>query len=320
MKNVILAIVIFIFLLSACSLSKPQNEKILRLGFMPNVTHATALIGIEKEFFQNELGKDVIFKPVHFVVGNSIIDAFITGQIDVAYVGPGPFINAIYRKIPIKLLANACNGGTVIVGALHATPLQNGSRIAIPQYGNTQDLILRLYLKKNNLLDKIKIFAIPPQDTGTAFFTMSIDAACLPEPWGTILTKNVGACHGAPLQIIVNEKDILNNGDYPVSLLVADGRFAKNNPELIQKLLTAHKRSNEFINKSPQDAMNIVTKAISNISKKQVDENIIAESFKRCIFTDNIDLNIFKEFARIGIKSGYYKEGFLQGKNEISFN
>lgn len=302
--------------LASCTQNENETSKILRLGFMPNVTHATALIGIEKGFFQNGLGENIKFKPMHFLVGNSIIDAFITGQIDVAYVGPGPYINAIYRKIPIKLLANACSGGTVLVGATGRSPLQGGSRIAVPQYGNTQDLILRAYLEKNNLTDKIKIFAIPPQDTATAFFTMSIDGACLPEPWGTILT--VRANSHSPLQIIADEKSVLNNGNYPVTVLVANKKFARENPELIKKILGAHIKANNFILKNPDIAVDIVTRAISNISKKQIDKEIIRKSFKRCVFTDKFDLNILKEFAQIGIKAGYYKEGFLKNENYLN--
>ena len=305
-----LFLVLCLVFLTSCTLRSANNEKIVRLGFMPNVTHATALVGIEKNIFQEELGNKIKFKPMHFVVGNSIIDAIITGQIDVAYVGPGPFINALYRKIPIKLLANACNGGTVIVEARHGMPLQSGTRIAIPQYGNTQDLILRSYLDKNNLSNTVKIFSIPSQDTATAFFTMSIDAACVPEPWGTILIEK-GVC-----KVLVDEKNVLNNGNYSVTILLANKKFADENPELINKILAAHYKSNAFIALNPDEAVGIVTKAISNISKKQIDLVVIAKSFKRCEFKNELDLKILKDFAAIGVKAGYYKEGFIAVKED----
>ena len=272
---------------------------------MPNVTHATALIGIEKNIFQGELGANVKFEPIHFVVGNSVIDAFITNQIDAAYVGPGPFINALYRNIPIKLLANAVNGGTLLVGT---RPIQDNARIAIPQYGNTQDLILRAYLKQNNLLDKVKIIAIPPQDTGTAFFTKSIDAACLPEPWGTILIeKDIS-------KLLVDEKSILNNGNYPVTILVANKQFVDKNPDLIKRLVTAHNKASEFITKNPQDAIKITTNAISRIAKKEISQDFIAKAMQRCTFTNKLDLTILKEFKNIGIITGYYRKQSFHSK------
>ncbi len=276
---------------------------------MPNVTHATAIIGIEKKFFQKELGDKFSLYPMHFLVGNSIIDAFITGQVDVAYVGPGPFLNAIYRKVPLKLISGAANGGTVIVGTV---PISNAKRIAIPQYGNTQDLILKLYLEERskNLAD-IKAFSVPPQEINTAFFTMSIDAACLPEPWGTILIER-NTC-----MILENEKTVLNNGDYPVTVLVVNEKFAEQNPAVVSALLKGHKITTSFINENQEESINIVTNAISRISKKQMKKDFIFKSFKRCLFTEDVNLNILKEFEAIGIKAGYYKKGFLN-ENHIN--
>lgn len=299
------------FLLGIHGCTKTNNKNQLRLAYMPNVTHAVPLIGIEKNIFQNELGKDIQLKPIHFVVGNSIIDAFITGQIDIAYIGPGPFINAIYRKIPIELLSNAANGGSLIVGSVNNLALKEGDRISVPQYGNTQDLILRAYLQKNNLAEKVMILAIPPQDTGTAFFTMSIDAACLPEPWGTILIdKKI-------VKLLVNKNDLFNNGNYPVTILLANKNYVKNNSETINKFLSAHKKTIDYISGHPKESTEAVKEAISNISKKQIDISIIAKSFANCDFKDKIDLKIISEFKAIGIRAGYYRKGF---EDENSYN
>lgn len=307
MCEVLKNILFFLFLAllsSSCAFNQNTKDKTLvRLGFMPNVTHATTLVGIEKEIFQKEIGDKFSLIPIHFLVGNSIIDAFITNQIDIAYVGPGPFLNAIYRKVPLKLIAGAANGGTLIVGAV---PVSAAKRIAIPQYGNTQDLILKLYLEKRNKdLANVKTFAVPPQDINTAFFTMSIDAACLPEPWGTILVER-NVC-----MILEDEKTVLNNGDYPVTVLVVSKKFAEQNPLAVSGFLKAHEITTAFINENQEESIDIVTNAISKISKKQMKRDFIATSFKRCSFTRSINLNILKEFEAIGIKARYYKKGFL---------
>ena len=278
---------------------------------MPNVTHATALIGIEKEIFQHELGEKIKLKPNHFVVGNSIIDAFITNQIDIAYIGPGPFINAIYRKIPVKLLSGAAYGGTVIIGDERTEEIKESSRIVVPQYGNTQDLILRIYLERKKLTGKIKIIAIPPQDTGSAFFTMSVDAACLPEPWGTILLGK------GKFNLIENEKSVLSNGNYPVTLLIVSSEYEKKNPDVIKRFINAHEKINRFIEENPEQAVKIVTESISNISRKIIDKNIVEKALKRCSFSSKLDLSIMEELKLVGVKAGYYKKGFL---NEDFYN
>ena len=302
----LLVLVLCLVLLVSCS--KPSLEKTLCLGYMPNVTHATALVGIEKNIFQEQLGETSL-KPVCFLVGNSIIDAFITNQIDIAYIGPGPFINALYRKVPLELLSGAADGGTLIVGTV---PIEKTTKIAVPQYGNTQDLILKMYIKEKKInTSKIKFLAIPSQDTATAFFTMSIDAACLPEPWGTILTEKM-IC-----QVLENEKSILNNGNYPVTLLVVNKKYAKEHSNIVSRFINAHNITTSLINNNPQEAVNIVQNVISKISKKQVNRDIIVNSLGRCMFTSDVDLNILKDFERIGIESGYYKKRFLN-ENHIN--
>ena len=294
-----------LLLLTSCSFKTKSNEKSLRMGFMPNVTHAEALVGIGKEIYKNELGKlKVHFKPIPFLVGNSVIDAFITNQIDVAYIGPGPYVNALYRRIPIKLLANSANLGTTIVGKLGIDSLKPDMRIAVPQYGNTQDLLLRYYLQNSKLEDKIKIFSIPSQDTATAFFTRSIDAACLPEPWGTILVEK-GVC-----KIIVDEKNILKNVQYPVTVLVANEQFVQSNPEVVNSFLNAHEIANSFIRNNQDEAVDVILREISNVSKQQIDRQVIAKAFTKCEFSTKVNPRIPEEFKLIGEKAGYYRKGF----------
>lgn len=312
-----LLISFFLLIFSFSCTPKNKEKNILRLGYMLNVTHATAIVGIEKGIFKKELGRNINFKPVEFVVGNSIIDAFITNQIDLAYVGPGPFINAIYRGVPLALLANAANGGTTIVGARCNVPLQDSLRIAVPQFGNTQDLILRAYLKKNKLAENaeaIIVHALPPQNIESAFYTMSIDAACLPEPWGTIVIKKK-LC-----SLLIDEKKVLNNGDYSTTLLIASKKFAKENPEVLQSFLKAHRISNDILVKDIDEASKTIAKSISKKTGHHIDMEVIDKSLKRCMFVNSLNLLALREMAEAGIKAGYYKKTLLSKLENIIIN
>lgn len=310
LKNIKRSFIFFSLLIFSFSCSvKKEDKNVLRLGYMLNVTHGTAIIGIEEGIFKRELGEKIIFKPVHFLVGNSVIDAFITDQIDLAYVGPGPFLNAIYRKVPIELLSNACNRGTLIVGNANSLQ-QKVIRIAVPQFGNTQDLILRAYLEKTNLTkntrkENLIVHALPPPNIGSAFYTMSIDAACLPEPWGTILLqKNV-------TDLLVNEKEILNNGEYSTTLLVVSKKFASQNPRLVEAFVKAHEVSSQILVNEKDKAEKIIFHAISKKTGSKVDIEVIKNSLKRCTFVNSLNLISLKEMALAGIKAGYYEKRVL---------
>jgi NitT/TauT family transport system substrate-binding protein len=66
----------------------------LRLGFLANITHAPALVGLNKGFFTKNLGSGVTLKTSVFSSGTEETTALLAGQLDAAYVGPNPAINA----------------------------------------------------------------------------------------------------------------------------------------------------------------------------------------------------------------------------------
>ena len=66
----------------------------LRLGFLENITHASALVGVKEGYFTKNLGKNVTLKIYPFSTGTEEATALLAGQLDAAYVGPNPAIKA----------------------------------------------------------------------------------------------------------------------------------------------------------------------------------------------------------------------------------
>src|SRR5438128_9789037 len=115
---------------------------VLRLGFLTNITHAPALIGIEKGFFAKALGKNVKLEVHPFSTGTEEGTALLAGQLDAAYVGPNPAINAWQKSngTAIKIISGAASGGASLVvkkGIPSAAQL-NGKAPATPSLGNSQ--------------------------------------------------------------------------------------------------------------------------------------------------------------------------------------
>src|SRR3984885_784094 len=79
---------------SASSGSSSSSHVTLRLGFLANITHAPALVGLNKGFFTKNLGDGVTLKTSVFSSGTQETTALLAGQLDAAYVGPNPAINA----------------------------------------------------------------------------------------------------------------------------------------------------------------------------------------------------------------------------------
>src|SRR5215472_7066257 len=66
----------------------------VRLGFLSNITHAPALVALKEGFFTKALGSAGTLKATAFSAGTEETTAILSGQLDAAYVGPNPAINA----------------------------------------------------------------------------------------------------------------------------------------------------------------------------------------------------------------------------------
>ena len=129
---------------SAASSGASASPVVLRLGFLANITHEPALVGLEKGFFTKQLGKDVTLKTTVFSTGTEETTALLAGQLDAAYVGPNPAINAWQKSngTAIKIISGAASGGASLVvkhGITSAAQLK-GKSLATPSLGNTQDV------------------------------------------------------------------------------------------------------------------------------------------------------------------------------------
>ncbi|MEV7908634.1 ABC transporter substrate-binding protein, partial [Streptomyces anulatus] len=80
----------------------------VRLGYFPNITHSTALVGVEKGFFAKHLGSTKLTTST-FNAGPAAIEAVFSGAIDATYIGPNPAINAWAKSKgkAIKIIAGA---------------------------------------------------------------------------------------------------------------------------------------------------------------------------------------------------------------------
>src|ERR1700691_2740917 len=140
---------------SGSSFGSSPAHVTLRLGFLANITHAPALVGLNKGFFTKSLGPDVTLKTTVFSSGTQETTALLAGQLDAAYVGPNPAINAWQKSSgkAIKIISGAASGGAALVvkSSISSVSQLKGQALATPSLGNTQDVALRYYLKQHGL-------------------------------------------------------------------------------------------------------------------------------------------------------------------------
>ncbi len=105
--------------------------------------------------FKKNLPSNVTLQTSTYNAGPAEVTALLAGSLDAAYMGPNSAITAYTQSHgqAIRIISGATSGGAALVVSPSITsPSQlKGKTIATPQLGNTQDVALRTWLKKQGL-------------------------------------------------------------------------------------------------------------------------------------------------------------------------
>jgi NitT/TauT family transport system substrate-binding protein len=288
--------------LSACSSSSSSGPTTLRLGYYPNITHAAAIVGVEKGIFAQDLGPNVHLTTSTFNAGPAAVQALLTGAIDATYVGPNPTVTAWAQShgSAVRIIAGATSGGaSLVVKPSITSPADlKGKKIASPQLGNTQDVSLRSWLKSNGLSANAQgggDVSILPQDNATtlqAFESGLIDGAWVPEPWATRLVKDG---HG---KVLVDERTLWPQGQFVTTQLVVATSYLHKHPSVVANLLKGHIDATDFVNAHPSEAQTLVNQGITKITGKGLSAKVIQAAWTQMAFTvDPIATSLYKQAA-----------------------
>jgi len=309
---VLLLAISILYGLTGCSSKKVENEAVnVRVGYFPNITHSQALVGREQGTFQKAIGEKNKIDWKLFNAGPAEIEAFFAGAIDIGYIGPGPAINGYAKsKGDIKIIAGATDAGAIFVSkkGLVIKNLKDlsGKKIAVPQFGNTQDLTLRSILSTSGLKDKTKGGTVEVRQAANAdILTLlqkgDIDAALVPEPWGSRLIKEANA------NIILDYKAVFRDGKYTTAVVVVRTEFLKDHPQIVENFIKNHVEVTDFINKNQDKAKVIVNKQITELTKKGISKDVLDAAFNRLTITNNPEKDSVLEFVNASVKEGFLK-------------
>ena len=261
----------------------------LRLGYFPNLTHATAIVGVEDGHFAKALGPNTL-KTQTFNAGPEATQALLSGALDATYIGPGPATNA-YAKSggeAVRVISGATSGGAALVVKPEITSVEDlkGKKIATPQLGNTQDIALRSWLKQQGLATTTEgggdVQILPQENSQTAdtFATGAIDGAWVPEPYLSRLVNDGGT-------ILVDERELWPDGKFVTTNLIVRTDFLEEHPDVVKRLLEGQVAANEAVNDDPANAQKVVGEAIGELTGKPLDPALVAQAWKSLNFTSD---------------------------------
>jgi NitT/TauT family transport system substrate-binding protein len=304
-------------LLAACGGSSSSSDAgtTVRLGFFPNITHATALVGVRKGIFAKYLGKAPT--TLTFNAGPAATEAVFSGAVDATYVGPNPAINAFAKSHgqAIKIISGAASGGAALIvkPSIRTAADLRGKKIATPQLGNTQDVALRYWLKQQGYkTDKSgggDVHVVPQDNSQTlqAFQQGQIDGAWVPEPYASrLVLEDKG-------KKLVDEASLWPGGKFVITNLIVRTEFLKEHPTLVKKLLQGQVEANDYINTHKAEAEKAANDELRSLTGKPLPQAVLDGTFKNVTFTNDPIASSLKASAQHAEEVGLLDHVDLNG-------
>jgi NitT/TauT family transport system substrate-binding protein len=246
----------------------------VRLGFLTNITHASALVGLKQGFFTQDLGSAGTLKPTAFASGTQETTALLAGQLDAAYVGPNPAINAWSKSggTAIKVISGAATGGASVV-------VKAGTTGAAQLKGKT--------------------LTTPNSAAVLEFKSGQIAGGSEPAPYDVEMVSDGGT-------VLLSEPGV-------TTLLVVTQTFLTAHPAVVADLLKAQIQANDYIKNSTAAAETAANDELAAYTGKPLKASVVAASFKEITFTNDPDESSLTADATQATSLGLLKTISLNG-------
>ena len=312
-KGLLTLVVLAMVVLSACGQAKTTagTPKKIVIGYFPNINHVPAMVAKAKGYYEKELGDGTKVEYKTFAEGGSFMTALKTGDIDAGLVGPGPAMNNYTTGADVKIIAGASTGGTVILARSDSGIKQisdfSGKTYITPGVGCTHDVQYETYLEKAGITSKriggtMKHLTGNPAQYASMMQSGKIDIAVAPEPWASVIEQQTGA------KVVINNDQISFGKTLPASVLVTTGKEIKDQPKVIQAILTAHKEAVDYINNHPEQAKQITINDIKTTTGQVLDQSVVDLAWTRIGFTDHVNEQAIQDFADSSYELKFLKD------------
>ncbi|MEU4033954.1 aliphatic sulfonate ABC transporter substrate-binding protein [Streptomyces collinus] len=294
----------------------------VKIGYFGNLTHATALVGKQKGFFQKELGATQAAYQV-FNAGPSEIEALNSGSIDIGWIGPSPAING-YTKSGgnnLRIIGGSASGGVkLVVDPKKIKSLKDvkGKRIATPQLGNTQDVaFLNWVAEQGWKVDAesgkgdVSVVRTDNKVTPDAFKSGSVDGAWVPEPTASKLVAEGG-------KVLLDESALWPDKKFVITNIVVSQKFLQQHPKAVEAVLKASVETNRWINAHPDRAKAAANKQLGIDSGKELPADVLDPAWKSIRITDDPLAATLDTEARHAVKAGLLENPKLTGIYDLT--
>ncbi|MFD9499139.1 aliphatic sulfonate ABC transporter substrate-binding protein [Streptomyces sp. NPDC060035] len=296
---------------------KKLSADTVKIGYFPNLTHATALVGIQEGLIAKELGATTV-KPSTFNAGPSEIEALNAGSIDIGFIGPSPSINGFAKSQGknLRILGGSASGGVkLVVNPKKIKTLDDlkGKKIATPQLGNTQDVaFLNWISEKGWKVDAqsgkgdVSVVRSDNKVTPDAYKSGALDGAWVPEPTASKLVAEGG-------KVLLDESTLWPDDKFVITNIIVSQKFLSEHPDVVEAVLRGTVNTNKWINANPDEAKASANAALKELSGKALPAEVLDPAWESIEITNDPLAATLQAQADHAVKAGLLEKPDLNG-------
>lgn len=281
-KRVLLVPLVLLLLATACKPTTPalpppppgsttsNGTLTLRLGYIPSLTQATAVIGVHNGVFTNTLGTTTAFQPTTYTSAKEEAAALTSGALDAAYLDPNTAIAAFQSsKGALRIVAGATRGGAYLMTKYYAIKdgsQLRGTKLADAEAGTSNDVSLRWWLKSVGLTPGSNVTVVNEAWPAIVqqYKAGQITGAWVPEQWASVMQIDAGATQ------FQDEAALWPSTGYPAAVLVMRADYLQAHPDTVTNFLIGHLTATDLVAANSVTTENEAAAAIKALTGQTV--------------------------------------------------
>lgn len=233
-------------------------------------------------------GAEIVYEK--YAAANLLLPKLIKGEVDVGFLPPNVAAKAFTSSNGALVQLGVAGNGMISListdSALSRFEDLRGKTVAVAGQGATPEYVLRYILAQKGIAigsgqDAVDLdFSIPNVEIAAAVISGKVSYAVVPEPFSTVATEK---SKGAVRRVFDLQAEFSAAGapvkTYPMTLIVANAQFAKQNPQFVRAFQQAYNEAQQWTKEHPQEAGVLVEKADLGLTASVVEKAIPFANF-----------------------------------------
>jgi NitT/TauT family transport system substrate-binding protein len=237
--------------------SKPAT---LNVGVIPIADVAPLYLGVKKGFFKEQ---NLTIKPTLAEGGAAITPAVLNGDFQIGFSNTVSLLIAASKKLPVQIVSQGVLGGKdeseawadLLVlkdSGINSGKDLEGKTIAVNTLKNICEVTIKASLGKEGVdVSKLKFLEVPFPDMNAALESKRVDGACVVEPF--VSQGTAGEAKG------IDPFYVNTAPDLTVATYFTSKQYAQENPEIVDRFVTAINKSLDYAQSHPDETRAILT-------------------------------------------------------------